>query len=61
MLPWNVVGFLNHCELFAKFLDINSEKQQYVIKLIKFLNIVVEEYLIFDQYYEEIRPFDSIH
>ena len=40
---------------------LTAKSNSMLLKIIIVFNIFVEEYLIFDQYYEEIRPFDSIH
>ena len=46
---------------FVKYLDINVKTNTIFLKIMKFVPIVVVEYLLFDQYSEEIRPFGIIH
>ena len=61
LLPWTVVGCVSRCQRFVDGLDINSEKQHYTIEINENIYIVVEEYLIFGRYSEEIRTLGSIH
>ena len=60
-LRWTVVGFVTHCERFVNGLEINVKTNSIFLKLMKFANIALEEYLLFDRYSKEIRPFGSIH
>ena len=60
-LPWTVVGFVTHCQRFVNGLEINVKTNSIFLKLMKFGNIAFEEYLLFDRYSKEIRPFGSIH
>ena len=49
------------CQRFVNRLEINVKNNTIFSKLMKFVTIVVAEYLIFDRYSEEIQPFGSIH
>ena len=60
-LPLNVTVFPTHYQRFFNGLEINLTTITIYMKLMKFAHIVVAEYLVFDRYSEEIRPFGSIH
>ena len=46
-LPWTVVGFVTHCQRLVNGLEINVKTNTIFFKLIKFVNIVVAEFLLF--------------
>ena len=47
---------MTHCQRYFSGLEINVKTNTKFLKLNKFVDIIVEKYLIFDQYYKEIRP-----
>ena len=46
-LPWTVLGFVTHCQRFVNGLEINVKTNTIVLKLIKFVTIVLAKYLLF--------------
>ena len=49
------------CQHFVNGLEVNVKNNTTFLKLIKFVHIVVAEYLLLGRYSEEIQPFRSIH
>ena len=56
-----VNGSLTFCQRFLNSLEINVKTNSIFLKLVKFVHIVVAEYLLINQYSKEILPLGSIH
>ena len=49
-LPWTVVGFVTRCQRFVNGLEINEKTNTIFLNLMKLVDIVVAEYLLFDRF-----------
>ena len=58
---WICDSPLTVCQRFVNSLNINVRTNTIFLKLMKFVNIVVEKYLLFDRYYEDIQTLIIIH
>ena len=58
---WICDSLPNFFQWCVNGLEITVKTNTIFFKLMKFVHIVLAEYLLFGQYSEEIRPFGSIH
>ena len=60
-LLWNIVVFVTFFQRFANGLENNLKTNTIFLKLAKFVDIFVPEYLLFGRSSKEIITFGSIH